>query len=110
MASNYPNSFDTFATNHVAGETIDEDTDNDQADALNKIERELGTDPSGAFTDVKQRFDLMDFARVLNGKGFVNHGATASIARPPGYASIEWYGSVQPTNAANGDTWIDTSV
>lgn len=41
-----------------------------------------------------------------NTKGFVNHGSTASTARPSGYASIEWYGSVEPTNMANGDTWI----
>jgi len=43
-------------------------------------------------------------------KGFVNHGATAGTARPSGFASIEWYGSVEPTNAIDGDTWIDTST
>lgn len=41
-----------------------------------------------------------------NGKGYANHGATASTARPSGFASIEWFGSVEPTNMANGDTWI----
>lgn len=55
--------------------------------------------------------------RVLNGvwaavvplaaKGFVNHGAVAGTARPAGYASVEWFGTVEPTNAINGDTWID---
>lgn len=44
-----------------------------------------------------------------NGKGFVNHGSTAGTARPTGFASIEWYGSVQPTNAVAGDTWVDTT-
>jgi hypothetical protein len=54
--------------------------------------------------------------RVLNGawkeaaistadKGFVNHGAVAGTARPAGYASVEWFGTVEPTNAINGDTW-----
>ena len=42
-------------------------------------------------------------------KGYVNHGATASTARPAGYTSVEWIGSVEPTNAINGDTWINTS-
>jgi hypothetical protein len=44
-----------------------------------------------------------------NGKGYVNHGSTAGTARPSGFASVEWYGSVEPSNMANGDTWIDTS-
>lgn len=38
-------------------------------------------------------------------KGFVNHGSTAGTARPVGYASVEWFGTVEPTNAVNGDTW-----
>lgn len=46
---------------------------------------------------------------AASGKGYVNHGATAGTARPAGYASVEWYGSVQPTNAAVGDTWVDTT-
>jgi len=46
---------------------------------------------------------------TANGKGFVNHGATAGTARPTGFASVEWYGSVQPTNAVAGDTWVDTA-
>ncbi len=45
-----------------------------------------------------------------NGKGYVNHGSTASTARPTGFASIEWHGSVEPTNAIDGDTWVDTSA
>lgn len=47
---------------------------------------------------------------LVNGKGYVNHGANAAEARPNKYASIEWHGSVEPTNAVNGDTWVDTSV
>lgn len=55
--------------------------------------------------------------RVYNGadwidsflKGYVNHGSTAGTARPVGYVSVEWTGSVEPTNAVNGDTWVDTS-
>ena len=53
--------------------------------------------------------DQNNKADSANAKGFVNHGATAGTARPTGYASIEWTGSVEPTNMENGDTWIDTS-
>jgi hypothetical protein len=45
----------------------------------------------------------------ISGKGHVNHSANANVARPSAYASVEWVGSVEPTNATNGDTWIDTS-
>jgi hypothetical protein len=44
-----------------------------------------------------------------NGKGYINHGATAGTARPTGFASIEWHGTVEPSNAVDGDTWIDTT-
>lgn len=46
---------------------------------------------------------------AATGKGWVNHGSTAGTARPSGFASVEWYGSVEPTNAIAGDTWIDTT-
>jgi hypothetical protein len=44
-----------------------------------------------------------------NAKGCVNHGATAGTARPTWAGSIEWYGSVTPTNAIAGDTWVKTA-
>lgn len=44
-----------------------------------------------------------------NVKGHIEHGATAGTTRPTGFTSVEWVGSVEPTNAVNGDTWIDTS-
>ena len=44
-----------------------------------------------------------------NVKGHIAHGATAATARPSGFTSVEWVGSVEPTNASNGDTWIDTT-
>lgn len=42
-------------------------------------------------------------------KGAVVHGAVASTARPSGYSSVEWIGSVEPDNATENDTWIDTN-
>ncbi len=47
--------------------------------------------------------------RTASGKGYVNHGATSGTTRPTGYASVEWVGSVSPTNAIDGDTWINTA-
>lgn len=41
--------------------------------------------------------------------GYVAHGATASAARPAGYVTVQWVGSVEPANAVNGDTWISTA-
>ena len=52
--------------------------------------------------------DGLDLA--ASAKGFINHGATAGTTRPSGYVSVEWTGSVEPTNAIDGDTWIDTSA
>lgn len=109
MASSYPGAFDSFSTTHATGETIQAGTDNDQADAINKIERELGINPSGSEVDVTARFAVMDFFRALNGKGWINHGSNANAIRPGGYASVEWFGSVAPVNAVDGDTWIDTN-
>jgi hypothetical protein len=43
------------------------------------------------------------------GMGRVDHGSTAGTARPSGFYSIQWIGSVEPTNATAVDTWIDTS-
>lgn len=40
----------------------------------------------------------------------VEHGAITSIARPTGATYVEWVGTVQPTNMATGDTWINTST
>jgi hypothetical protein len=39
-------------------------------------------------------------------RGFVFHDANAATARPTGYPSIEWLGSVEPNNMENGDTWV----
>ena len=48
-------------------------------------------------------------AASANAKGVVAHGTNAGAARPTGYASVEWIGSVALTNATAADTWVDTS-
>ena len=39
----------------------------------------------------------------------VTYGAVASTARPSTNSSVIWIGSVEPTNAIDGDVWLDTS-
>lgn len=39
----------------------------------------------------------------------VTHGTDASTIRPPVSVAVIWIGSVQPTNAIDGDVWMDTS-
>jgi hypothetical protein len=45
-----------------------------------------------------------------NALGVVVHGSTAGTARPSGFAVIHWIGTVEPTNAVNGDIWTDTDA
>jgi hypothetical protein len=53
MASSYPGGIDAFSTSHATSDTIQAATDNDHADAINKIEAELGTNPSGSAATVQ---------------------------------------------------------
>jgi hypothetical protein len=41
--------------------------------------------------------------------GVVVHGSTAGTARPSGFASTTWIGTVEPTNAIDDDIWVDQS-
>lgn len=57
MSSSYPGSLDSLTTTHVddGTEIVHATTVNDLADAANKIEVELGTNPRGSAADVKTR-------------------------------------------------------
>jgi len=39
----------------------------------------------------------------------VTHGSTASYSRPAVSVAVIWIGSVEPTNAIDGDVWLNTS-
>jgi hypothetical protein len=65
MASNYPAGLDTFATNRVTGQTIAAATDNDHSDAINKIEAELGTNPSGAEATIAARLAAIETGVIV---------------------------------------------
>lgn len=62
--------------------------------------------PSG---EANIALDLTETYVATYGKGYINHGSTAGTSRPTGFASIEWHGSVEPSNAIDGDTWVDTA-
>lgn len=55
MSSAYPASLDAFSTSHASGQTITAATVNDLADAINKIEAELGIAPSGGYATLLAR-------------------------------------------------------
>ena len=40
-------------------------------------------------------------------KGFAPHGEDAGFARPEGFGSVEWNGTVEPANAIDADTWVN---
>jgi hypothetical protein len=62
MASVYPGSLDNFATNRADATTMattHKDDHNNANDAINKIEAELGTSPSGSSATVAARFAVI---------------------------------------------------
>lgn len=59
--------------------------------------------------EVAQDSDLAAYTPTANDAVFVSHGATAGTARPAGAGLVIWYGSVEPTNSAAHDIWLDSS-
>jgi len=78
MPSTYPTSLDSFATNRTdasAMATTHPGDHNDENDAINKIEAELGTTPSGSFTTVRERLEAIQ-AGVGTGSFTITGDAT----------------------------------
>ena len=90
MASAYPDGLDSLSTSHQdnVDEIIHASTVNDLADAVNKIEAELGTDPKASAADVKTRI--------------ANTETVANAAIPSSYLDTDG------TLAADSDTKIAT--
>lgn len=68
----------------------------------------VGTDEEQLVADSAEATGLR-WGVPTTAKGVIVHGAVAGTARPAGYTSVEWIGTVEPTNAVDNDTWIDTS-
>jgi hypothetical protein len=79
----------------------------DQAKATGALDDTVGALEDDVTTLQSDTSSLQ--ASLAKTKGVAVHGSTADYARPTGFASIEWLGSVEPTNAETGDTWVDTS-
>jgi hypothetical protein len=68
----------------------------------------LDTALTTALADYPLTTALDDYALKTESWAMVNHGATASTARPTGWAGVIWYGSVQPDNITGQDIVIRT--
>jgi hypothetical protein len=85
MASVYPGGLDSFSTTRTTGQVVQASTDNEHSDAINKIEAELGTAPSGSEATVAARFASVEsvvarFAITTYGASTGASAATNSTA------------------------------
>ncbi|WP_022795784.1 hypothetical protein [Bavariicoccus seileri] len=71
----------------------------------NQAEAEAGTDDSKYMTAIRVKQSITKNAPTL-AMTVVNHGSTASTARPAGAVAVYWIGTVEPTNATDNDLWI----
>jgi hypothetical protein len=67
--------------------------------------RTAGAKINAAIEALDDAIDALD-DRIVR----VVHGSTADTARPEDAVYVEWVGSVEPDNAAENDTWVDTSA
>jgi hypothetical protein len=102
MASVYPTGLDTFSTTHIPGEAILAATDNDMADAINKIEAELGITPSDSYATVKARLDAL--ATLLNSIN-TELGTDPSGSYDTVKARIDALAAIGITGGLNGQVW-----
>lgn len=85
MASAYPGALDTFATNKADATATATDHaahHNDLADAINKIEAELGTNPSLGSATVSALMGSLVAKWIPVFHGHINFGATATGTYP----------------------------
>jgi hypothetical protein len=86
MASTYPGTLDSFATNSTdstPSATTHPALHNDANDAINKVEAELGTNPSGTYATVLARLDALAITPVVFGQvGSAVIGASGSWRAP----------------------------
>jgi hypothetical protein len=75
-------------------------------DTLNELAAALNNDEEFATTVTNA---LAGKVATASGITVVEHGSTASTARPSGAAVVYWIGSVEPTNGENQDLWYDTT-
>lgn len=77
MPSVYPGALDAFPTGRITGDVIPAADHNDVADAANRIEAELGTDPAASFATVAARLNARLTCRKTADQTF---SATTTVA------------------------------
>lgn len=110
MASTYPTTLDSLSTGNVDG-TVSATTHpalhNDANDAINKIEAELGTTPSGGHATVKARLGAMDVMQLAaSDEGTALTTGTAKVtARVVGARTLAGVRASLSTAQASGSTF-----
>jgi hypothetical protein len=56
---------------------------------------------------MKKSYSNKQAQRAVNSTTVV-HDSDKTVTRPTGVTVVYWYGSVNPNNAENYDTWTDT--
>jgi len=60
MTTDYPGALDSFSAVTDGVDTVSAALQNNQSDAIEAIQTELGTDPAGAYTDVNERLNALE--------------------------------------------------
>ena len=81
MASSYPSGLDAFSTSHQdnAGEVIHAQSINDNSDAINKIEAELGTNPRGSSSSVAGRLTRHNALVTATSTSYTPDASTGAV-------------------------------
>lgn len=81
----------------------EEKTARESKDAAEKSERESKDATEKSAREAADNLRVLKSTLEASGVGFVNHKTEAGKARPTGYATVVWLGSVEPTNATATD-------
>ena len=71
----------------------------------NEAARAQATNDLGSVVDSKANLATLN----ASGLSYTNHGVTGTATRPADFEGALFVGSVTPTNAVDGDVWIDTT-
>lgn len=103
---------DSTYSDRSAGDKQHQQDHDDIHPVINAINDAYDAAVAGGYAGTKQEWlELIHVDTPSPGEtmGCVVHGSSSGTARPSGFAAVTWIGSVEPTNAANDDVWIDTA-
>ena len=90
---------------------FDTEVANNSAVVLNTAKNSYPSADATKLSGIESSADVTDEANVSSAGAEirVDHGATAGTSRPSVSGYVLWVGSVEPTNAINGDRWQNTA-